>query len=112
MHGLPFGEADIIDRSGNLRVNLHHVVRRHGADAGKHDRHVGDLYLLGDDRHRRGRDGRWLGHGSRVLRMPGGDAAGAGQDGQADNDKSSLHALHSIHCLAEAQMGCSCSPQN
>ena len=73
----PSTKPILLDRSGYLGMHVHDVVRGHRADAGHHDRHVGDLDLLCNNGH--GRRRRRLRRAFRGLRVPGSDAA---QDGQ------------------------------
>ena len=56
---LTFNEGDLLDRAGDLRVDIHHVVRLHRPDASQHDRNIADLDLGRVDRNRCG-DLGWL----------------------------------------------------
>ena len=60
MHGLAFDKADLVNRASNLRVDVHDIVRHHGADTGPHQGHVRDLDLF----HNHGYGGGWR------LRLP------------------------------------------
>ena len=90
MHGLAFEKADLVNRAGNLRVDVHDIVRHHGADTGPHQRHAGDLDLFGN--HGYGR--RWrlrLRRWARTSDAPRRHPTAHNGDAETENNDTFFH---------------------
>ncbi len=90
MHGLAFDKAYLVNRAGNLGVDVHDIVRHHGADTRPYQGYVGDLDLFcnhGYGRRWRLRLRRW----ARTLDAPRRHANATDRGAETDNNDAFFH---------------------